>query len=47
MAFCAVYGGLANGASTLAGQLIADHFGSQHYGTISGMMTSFIAIAQT
>ncbi|MEZ4631456.1 MAG: MFS transporter [Deinococcales bacterium] len=44
----ALFMGLANGARTLArAALIADHFGSQHYGTISGMMTSFIAIAQT
>lgn len=40
--------GLANGASTLArAGLVADTFGGAHFGTISGSMTTLIAVAQT
>jgi len=44
----AVLFGIANGASTLArAGLIAAVFGPAHYGSISGSMTLFIAVAQT
>ena len=40
--------GLANGASTLArAGLVAEAFGSAHYGSINGAMTTFTAFAQT
>jgi hypothetical protein len=44
----AVLFGLANGASTLArAGLVAQTFGPAHYGTISGAMTTAMAVAQT
>ncbi len=40
--------GLANGSISLSKPaLIAQTYGTQHYGSINGSMTSFIAIAQT
>jgi MFS family permease len=40
--------GLANGSISLAKPaLIAETYGPQHYGTISGSMTSVVALAQT
>lgn len=40
--------GLANGASTLArAGLVADTYGARNYGTISGSMTTLIALLQT
>ncbi|MGK0619969.1 MFS transporter [Meiothermus cerbereus] len=40
--------GLANGSISLAKPaLIAETYGPQHYGTISGSMTSLVAVAQT
>ncbi len=40
--------GLANGASTLArAGLVADTYGARRYGTISGSMTTLIALLQT
>lgn len=40
--------GLANGASTLArAGLVAETFGGAHFGTISGSMTTLIAVGQT
>lgn len=45
--FAALFG-VANGASTLArAGLIGAVFGAAHYGSISGSMTMFIAVAQT
>lgn len=45
--FAALFG-LANGASTLArAGLVAKAFGPSHFGTISGAMTSVMAVAQT
>ena len=46
-AFAALFG-LANGASTLArAGLVAETFGAGQYGTISGSMTTAIAVLQT
>jgi len=46
-AFAALFG-LANGASTLArAGLVAETFGAKQYGTISGSMTTAIAVLQT
>ncbi len=46
-AFAGLFG-LANGASTLArAGLVAETFGPRHYGTISGSMTTAIALLQT
>lgn len=46
-AFAGLFG-LANGASTLArAGLVAETFGGAHFGTISGSMTTLIAVAQT
>lgn len=44
----AVLFGAANGAVTLArAALVADLYGSAHYGSISGVMTTLIAVTQT
>jgi len=40
--------GMANGASTLArAALVADLYGSAHYGVINGSITTLVALAQT
>lgn len=44
----AILFGAANGATTLArAALVADLYGSAHYGSISGVMTTLIGITQT
>ncbi|HLV12085.1 MAG TPA: MFS transporter [Trueperaceae bacterium] len=44
----AVLFGAANGAGTLArAALVAERFGSRHYGAINGSMSTLIALAQT
>jgi len=45
--FAALFGA-ANGAVTLArAALVAELYGSAHYGSISGVMTTLIAVTQT
>lgn len=45
--FAALFGA-ANGASTLArAALVAELYGSAHYGSVSGLMTTLIAVTQT